>query len=91
MRIGEGCFTVQALEGRRWRVTSDRSAAVAMFVSKRDAIQYAHACAQAFRPSAVRVLALDGTVEDTWVYGMMKGIRRADADAPAAYPDPRPT
>lgn len=85
MRIGERAFVVKPLSGRRWQVTSEHSPAVAMFVSKRDAIQYAHACAQAFRPSTVRVHAEDGSVEDTWAYGMFKGIRR---DPAASTTDP---
>jgi hypothetical protein len=54
-----------------------------MFVSERDAVQYAHACAQAFRPSSVRVLAEDGSVRDAWTYGAFKGLR----PGPAGIPD----
>jgi hypothetical protein len=87
MRVGERVFVVRALAGKRWQVTSDGSPSVAMFVAKRDAIQYAHACAQAFRPSSVRVLALDGALEDSWTYGMFKGIRR-ESEASASDPPP---
>jgi hypothetical protein len=82
VRHEERVFDVQALPRRRWRVTSAGSPAVAMFVTERDAVQYAHACAQAFRPSSVRVLAEDGRVLDAWTYGAFKGIRPAAAGLP---------
>ncbi len=82
MRHEARVFDVQALPRRRWRVTSAGSSAVAMFVSERDAVQYAHACAQAFRPSSVRVLAEDGSVRDAWTYGAFKGIRPAASGVP---------
>lgn len=86
MRRGARVFDVQALPRRRWRVSSAGSPAVAMFVSERDAVQYAHACAQAFRPSKVRVLAEDGSVRDAWTYGEFKGIRPAAPEAPPGAP-----
>ena len=84
MRVGERLFTVEALAGNRWRVTSDASSAVAMFVARRDAIQYAHACAQAFRPSTVCVRTPKGEIEDVWRYGALSGIRHAEPDASTA-------
>ncbi len=75
MRLEARVFDVRPLSRRRWRVTSEGSPSEAMFVSQRDAVQYAHACAQAFRPSSVRVFAEDGSVQDAWTYGAFKGIR----------------
>jgi hypothetical protein len=86
MSVAARAFVVRPLAGRRWQVTSEGSPAVAMFVSQRDAIQYAHACAQAFRPSIVRVLTPDGGVEDAWSYGMLKGIRRDATTSPPDHP-----
>jgi hypothetical protein len=77
-------FDVRPLDGRRWRVGSDGSPSVAMFVSERDAVQYAHACAQAFRPCTVRVFDAAGRVRDAWTYGELKGIRAAGTPAPDA-------
>jgi hypothetical protein len=56
-----------------------------MFVSERDAVQYAHACAQVFRPSAVRVYDAAGEVRESWNYGAFKGVRaEARSSGPAA-------
>jgi hypothetical protein len=84
MRLEARTFDVTPLSQRRWRVTSEGSPSQAMFVSERDAVQYAHACAQAFRPSSVRVLAADGKVQDAWSYGAFRGMRPA---ATPASPD----
>ncbi len=74
-------FEVRPLAGRRWRVTSVGSPSVALFVSERDAVQYAHACAQAFRPCTVRLLDAEGRERDAWTYGAFKGIRASGAPA----------
>lgn len=81
MRLEARTFDVRPMSQRRWRVTCEGSPSEAMFVSQRDAVQYAHACAQAFRPSSVRVFAADGTVEDAWTYGAFRGMR------PVSTPD----
>jgi hypothetical protein len=81
MQLSERSFTVAPLEDNRWGVSSEGSGSVALFVSRRDAIQYAHARAQAFRPSVLRVLSPCGALEDMWRYGSFKGIRRAGSDA----------
>lgn len=84
MRVESRVFDVRPQGRGRWRVTSEGSPSVAMFVSERDAVQYAHACAQVFRPSAVRVHADDGAVRETWNYGAFKGIRAEAAPRGAA-------
>lgn len=81
VRLEARVFDVKPLARHRWRVSSDGSPSEAMFVSERDAVQYAHACAQAFRPSSVRVFALDGNVRDAWTYGAFKGIRPVSASS----------
>lgn len=82
MRLEARVFTVKPLARHRWQVASEGSPSTAMFVSERDAVQYAHACAQAFRPSSVRVLAEDGTVRDAWSYGAFKGVRPVGSESP---------
>jgi ABC-type nickel/cobalt efflux system permease component RcnA len=88
MRLESRVFDVQPLARHRWRVSSEGSTSEAMFVSERDAVQYAHACAQAFRPSSVRVFASDGSVRDAWSYGAFKGIRPVSAASPSASSSP---
>jgi hypothetical protein len=83
MRVESRVFDVRPQGRGRWRVTSEGSPSVAMFVSERDAVQYAHACAQVFRPSAVRVHAEDGTVRESWSYGAFTGVR-AEAPSPGS-------
>jgi hypothetical protein len=77
-------FEVRPIDGRRWRVSAEGSPSVAMFVSERDAVQYAHACAQAFRPCAVHIFDNRGDVRDAWRYGELGGIR---ASASTSTPD----
>lgn len=84
MRAESRDFDVRAQGRGRWRVTSESSPSVAMFVSERDAVQYAHACAQVFRPSAVRVYADDGEIRESWNYGAFKGVRAEASPGPAA-------
>jgi Uncharacterized protein conserved in bacteria (DUF2188) len=75
VRIESRDFDVRPQGRGRWRVTSEGSPSVAMFVSERDAVQYAHACAQVFRPSTVRIYTDDGEVRESWNYGAFKGVR----------------
>lgn len=82
MRLEARVFNVRPLARHRWQVTSEGSSSIAMFVSERDAVQYAHACAQAFRPSSVRVFAEDGTIRDAWSYGAFKGVRPVGSGSP---------
>jgi hypothetical protein len=59
-----------------WAAGVEGDAERQSFGERYPALEWAHRWAQAHRPSLVRVIRLDGIVEDEWAYGAFKGIRR---------------
>ena len=68
--------SVVAPDGRRgWRVTNVGAKESVLFRARPDAVQFAHLLAQGERPSYVRVLASEASIEGEWMYEARAGMR----------------
>lgn len=56
-----------------WTVALEDDGQRQYFLDRYRALEYAHLWAQDARPSLVRVMAVDGSIEDEWAYGAFKG------------------
>jgi hypothetical protein len=80
--MSEPVFTVTPAAGRGWLVRRAAADSSDFFGDRRRAIEHAHALALAARPAMVRVLGSSGAVEDEWLFGPGKGVRRIGPLAP---------
>ena len=78
----EPVFTVTPAAGLGWLVRRAAADTSDFFRDRRSAIEHAHALALGARPAMVRVLGPSGVVEDEWLFGPGKGVRRVGPMAP---------
>ena len=76
--IAQAVFVVAPAGGRGWRVTHVGAKESALFRARPDAVQFAHLLAQCERPSYVRVLASEASIEGEWTYEAPAGVQSAD-------------
>ena len=86
--VAPAAFVVAPAGRRAWRVTHVGAKDSVLFRARPDAVQFAHLSAQGERPSIVRVLTPEASIEGEWRYEMQTDMRIAD-DFPEASP-PRP-
>jgi hypothetical protein len=80
--MNEPVFTVIPAAGLGWLVRRAAADSSDFFGDRRRAIEHAHALALAARPAMVRVHGTSGAVEDEWLFGPRKGVRRIGPLAP---------
>ena len=73
-----------------WLVRVEGERKTLPFAHRFPALEYAHRWAQEMRPSLVRVMTADGTLEDEWAYGSFQGVRRVPAKLASAHETARP-
>lgn len=71
-------FVVAPAGRRRWRVTHVGAKESVLFRARPDAVQFAHLLAQCERPSNVRVLTPEASIEGEWIYEPRAGMRFAE-------------
>ena len=77
--MARALFVVAPAGGRGWRVTHVGAKASALFRARPDAVEFAHLLAQCERPSYVRVLASEASIEGEWMYEARAGMQSADS------------
>lgn len=75
--MGQAVFVVAPAGSRGWRVTHVGAKESALFRARPDAVQFAHLLAQCERPSYVRVLASEASIEGEWLYEARAGVQSA--------------
>lgn len=75
--MAQAVFVVAPAGGRGWRVTHVGAKESVLFRARPDAVQFAHLLAQCERPSYVRVLASEASIEGEWMYEPQAGMRFA--------------
>jgi len=76
--MAQAVFVVAPAWGRGWRVTHVGAKESALFRARTDAVEFAHLLAQCERPSYVRVLASEASIEGEWMYEAPAGVQSAD-------------
>lgn len=71
----QAVFVVAPAGRRGWRVTNVGAKESVLFRARPDAVQFAHLLAQGERPSYVRVLASEASIEGEWTYEARAGMR----------------
>ncbi|MCU0804401.1 MAG: DUF2188 domain-containing protein [Burkholderiales bacterium] len=80
--MSEPVFTVTPAAGLGWLVRRASADSSDFFGDRRRAIEHAQALALSARPAMVRVLGASGVVEDEWLFGPGRGVRRIGPLAP---------
>ena len=75
--MAQAVFVVAPAGRRGWRVTHVGAKESVLFRARPDAVQFAHLLAQCERPSYVRVLASEASIEGEWMYEARAGMRFA--------------
>lgn len=76
--MAQAVFVVAPAGGRGWRVTHVGAKESVLFRARPDAVEFAHLLAQCERPSYVRVLASEASIEGEWMYEARAGMQSAD-------------
>ena len=71
--LAPAAFVVAPAGRRAWRVTNVSARESVRFRARPDAVLFAHLSAQGERPSIVRVLTPDASIEGEWRYEMQTG------------------
>ncbi len=75
--LDQAVFIVAPVGRRAWRVTHVDAKQSVLFRARPDAVQFAHLLAQCERPSNVRVLTPEASIEGEWMYETRAGMRFA--------------
>ena len=76
--LAPAAFVVAPAGRRAWRVTHAGAKQSVLFRARPDAVQFAHLSAQGERPSIVRVLTPEASIEGEWRYEMPAGMGIVD-------------
>lgn len=76
--LAPAAFVVAPAGRRAWRVIHAAAKKSVLFRARPDAVQFAHLTAQGERPSIVRVLTPEASVEGEWRYEMQNGMGIVD-------------
>lgn len=77
--LAPATFVVAPTGRRAWRVTHVGAKESVLFRARPDAVQFAHLRAQGERPSIVRVLTPEASIEGEWRYELQTGMRIVDS------------
>lgn len=83
--LAQAVFVVAPAGRRGWRVTHVGAKESVLFRARPEAVQFAHLLAQGERPSYVRVLASEASIEGEWRYEARAGMRFADPIPEQSY------
>ena len=72
--LATAVFVVAPVGRRAWRVTHVDAKQSVLFRARPDAVQFAHLLAQGERPSNVRVLTPEASIEGEWTYETRPGM-----------------
>jgi hypothetical protein len=72
--LATAVFVVAPVGRRAWRVTHVEAKQSVLFRARPDAVQFAHLLAQGERPSNVRVLTPEASIEGEWTYETRPGM-----------------